>query len=396
MAEIDRVEITKELGKIKNREKAEAYMATVLSQVPDAPVDVQTFTDINDLFEGDGHILIEGKTGYGKTTLLLTLLKRFLDDGWKVLYRDDAGCEFGDLAKYFKTQIFIPEGEGISLTIRGFDADIVRTNSPKKIIDMTYKGNYPLNIIVFDAYVVNPAVSAKFFAKLFMQLIHKCQQTPRRKKQPLIFSIDELNDLIAPHGRGITGAHESLLGLFEVNTRKFRKHKVKLISTTHRFTQISINVRSQCDHIIVKKSYGADIWDFMSRALVTANNKTFWKVLRKVIAMPPNMFLYFDPNGHFDFLTFLDIPRDPNIDVEPLGVVEALEKDQKKIKMNVHTRTGQELYLLGKGWKRIEIAKLLGATPNAVTVDVYRFKARDINAKVHEMISTRTKKTEEE
>lgn len=390
MTEPDREKVTKYLQNVKNSGDVETYLASVFSKVPDEPpANVLSFTEVQNVFHSDGHSLIVGRTGYGKTTLLLTLLKRFLDDHWKVLYRDDGGCEFGYLSRYFKTQIFIPEGEDIKLNVRGFVPDVVRTNSPKKIIEMTYANNYPLNVIVFDAYVVNPAVSAKFYSKLFMELIHKCQQTPRRKKQRLIFSIDELNDLIAPHGRGMTGTHESLLGLFETNVRKLRKHKVRLISSTHRFTQLSVNVRSQCDHIFVKKCYGADIWDFMSRALITANNKTFWKVLRYVISMPRNVFMYFDPNGKFDFHTFLDIPRAPSVDVEALGIVEDVGKDEKKVKANVHTRVGQELYLLGKGYQHKDIAKMLGArvTPNTVATDLHKFKSYDINQKVLEMLS---------
>ena len=98
------------------------------------------------------------------------------------------------------------------------------------------------------------------------------------------------------------------------------------------------------------------------------------------------MYLYFDPNGKFDFDTFLDIPRDPNVDVEPLGVVEDLEKDQKKMKLNIHTRVGQELYLLGKGFTYVDIARTLGKTFATVSSDLYKFRAYDLDPKVLEML----------
>jgi len=354
--EFDKDKINKRIKSLKSKDEIEAMLASVISKTPDEhPERVLTFTDLNKLFDHDGHILIEGQTGYGKTTLLLTLVKRFIQEGWKVLYRDDGGLEFGYLARYVSTQIFVPEGKDIQLNISGFNAKVVRTNDPKTIIEETYNNNYPFNVIVFDAYAIQAEDIAEFFSGVFGMLIHKCQQTPRSKKERLLFSIDELNDLVSPRGMGTTPTHSKLRGLFETNIRKLRKHKVRLLSSSHRFTQIPRSVRSQCDHIFIKKSYGADIWDFMSRALITANNKTFWKVLRNVVSMPRNKFLYFDPDRKFDFGTFLDIPRDPNVDVEALGIYENPDKKGKKVSVKRYERDIRLAWLLGKGIQHTKI-----------------------------------------
>ncbi len=231
--------------------------------------------------------------------------------------------------------------------------------------------------LVYDAYVVDPAESAKFYSKLFAYLIHHCQQTPKTQKIKLVFSIDELNDLIAPHGRGITKTHNVLSGLFEYNIRKLRKHNVRLIATTHRFNQLSINVRSQCDHVFIKRSFGYDIWDFMTKALITASNKVFWTVLKLAVTMPKDMFIFFD-GATYDVYRFPDIPRPEGVEVEPIGAFNPPPNPTSKkdmVELDTHLRRLQAVCLFMRGMEISEIAKKLNEHPNTISKDLHYLRA---------------------
>lgn len=301
-------------------------------ELPPQVQHVQTFTDVNRLFETDQHGLIEGRTRYGKTTLKLTLLKKFINRGVTVLDRDDGGLEFRYLASYVPSRVFIPNDPNISFDLLGFKADVVKFDNPMEIIDQVWRYDYPYNVIVYDVFSMYAAQKAEFYSKLFMGMIFKLQQMRDSYKRRVVFGVDELNDLIPPRGKGSRefGITRSDI---EMNIRKIGKHKVQLIGTSHRFNQIGIDTRSQFDQIYIKKSYGYDAWDFLSKNLIASNNKTFWRMMKLITTLPKNEFVFFDENRNFDRYSFPDIPRSlPNgtvVDVEALGSLELKTKEKK-------------------------------------------------------------------
>ncbi|MEN3052024.1 MAG: hypothetical protein ABC596_09470, partial [Candidatus Methanosuratincola petrocarbonis] len=184
------------------------------------------------------------------------------------------------------------------------------------------------NPVVFDAYCIDPGISARFYSDLFRHLVFKCMQTPVGQKQNLIFSVDELNDLIQPKGYELSNQHSDVRGLFEYNIRKLRKHRVTLLATTHRFTQLGINVRSQFSYVFMKQSYGWDAWDFVSKGLATQNKKVFWATLKDISSLDRQYFYLFDYKNNFDRYTFKDFPRE-TIEHEMSGVVKEEKVDQR-------------------------------------------------------------------
>jgi len=311
-----------------------------LAKIPDSWVNTYTpkpksFTNIKRLLKGGYHSLICGITGSGKSTLLLYILRKLLARGFTILARDDGGLEASYLLPYTRITYWVPEG--CDLKIKGFSGNYriehFNPSEPMYILDNVFET--PFNLIVFDAYCIDPGLSAMFFAELFKCLIFKCMQTPRSKKQKLIFSVDELNDLIQPKGYNLTSKHARVRGLIEYNIRKLRKHNVTLIATSHRFTQLGINVRSQFSYIMVKQSYGWDAWGFLSKSLATQNNKVFWSILKDITSFHPKFFYLFDYKNNFDKFTFQDIER-PNVDPEPVGVLRWNGKPkEKKAKLKI-------------------------------------------------------------
>ncbi len=289
------------------------------------------FTDIDRFFQGGMHGLIVGITGGGKTTLLLSLLDALLDRGYTILARDDGGLESLNLLYKVPIRIWIPEGCELKMkTEHKHDIAKFDWKEPGEILDRV--NEYPFNLVVFDAFCIDPGTSALFYSTLFRSLIFKCMQTPPAKKRKLIFSIDELNDLIQPKGFELSKQHSSVRSLIEYNIRKLRKHKVTLLATTHRFTQLGISVRSQFSYVFMKQSYGWDAWDFISKSLATQNNKVFWATLKDISSFDRRFFYLFDYKNNFDKFEFKDIHRE-EIEYEMTGAVtdEKMNKDSEYI-----------------------------------------------------------------
>lgn len=329
---------------------------------------VMQFTDMGKFFQGGMHALIVGITGSGKTTLLLSLLDALLERGHTVLARDDGGLESLNLLYKYPMRIWIPEGCKLELdTAYKHEVTTFDWNNPMEILDRVYE--YPFNLVVFDAFCIDPGLSAKFYADLFRYLIFKCMQTPVNKKKKLIFSIDELNDLIQPKGYELSAQHSSVRSLIEYNIRKLRKHKVTLIASTHRFTQLGISVRSQFSYIFMKQSYGWDAWDFISKSLATQNNKVFWATLKDISSFGREYFYLFDYKNNFDKYTFTDIHRE-DIEYQMSGVVE----EEKSVNENTSDfrRRLKVAYLMGRGYAPSEIAEELGVSVNAVYKDKHK------------------------
>ena len=313
---------------------------------------VQQFTDPYTLFKGGYHALICGITGAGKSTLLLTLLKKMCDLGYTVLARDDGGLESMYLLPYVPIRFWVPKGCELKLkTEYKHDIAIYDPSKPMEIMERVFE--YPFNLVIFDAYSIDPGLSAKFWADMLKTLIFKCMQTSRKDKRKLILSMDELNDIIQPKGFELTKRHASVRSLLEYNIRKLRKHEVTLIATTHRFTQLGISARSQFSYIFLKRMYGWDAWDFLSKSLATSNNKTFWAILKDVTSMDRQYFYMFDPWNRFDRYEFADINR-PEVDYELIGYLTEKHKtkDEQVWKPRV-VRLVEELNKLGYSYRKL-------------------------------------------
>jgi len=286
--------------------------------------------------------------------------------------RDDGGLEFLHLLPEIPIKIWVPEG--CTLTINTpHPHQISHFTTPDEILEQAYTSPTRFHAIVYDAYCVDPEPSATFYNKLFRSLIYRCMQTERTKKEPLVVSFDELNDLIQPHGRGLTKEHTKVKNILEYNVRKLRKHRVTLIATTHRFNQIGINVRSQFSYIIIKQSYGSDVYSFINDNMVTVESKTFWSILRDITTMPPWHVYVFDYKNNFDKLTFPDIPRPP-IKYSLTGEIKPVKPVDDKI------FTKEDIYIaLARATSPAEsyrsIGRQLGIHHSTVTKHARRIRA---------------------
>jgi len=298
-------------------------------EAPEPPTYIRTYVDWSKFWQGGHHTLLQGRTGSGKTTLLLNLLWQLYLRGHRILMRDDGGLDFLYLAEEIPMTVWTPEG--CSFTLAQPDLYDIETRSfkePHEILDEAYTSPYRFHAILYDCYCSDPAPAAAFYSDMFKQIIFKCMQTERARKDPLVFSFDEMNDLVQPRGMELTKGHAGLRSLIEYNVRKLRKHRVTLIASTHRFNQIGINVRSQFSYVLIKQSYGKDVYDFISHNLVTAANEAFWHILRDITTMGPEYVYVFDYKNSFDRLKVPDIPR-PVVRYDLEGEVK-MEEDPRQ------------------------------------------------------------------
>lgn len=333
-------EVRKGLMKLKTPEQQYDYVESQIQGIPENTFDevfpnpwknfdenVQTFTEITDFYDKWYHGLLHGRTGAGKTTLLATMLKKFLDRENTVLLRDDGGLEFRYLAAVYPadTRVFIPEG--CDIEFKGFNAHKYKFEDAEDLLKTLGEDPYPFNVMTYDVFCLDPGLAGAFYGDLFTTLIYKCMRRDLKFRNRLVFAIMELNDIIQPRGFNITKEHAKVRPIIEYNIRKLRKFNVKLLAEVHRFNMIGINVRSQFDYTFIKKSYGFDVWDYLSKSLVTSNNKTFWAVLKKITTLPPWNFVMFDHDNHFDFYRFGDIPR-PKVTCQAKGIVKHVTEEE--------------------------------------------------------------------
>jgi hypothetical protein len=317
-------------GEVKYLQEVEGETEYTL----DNPVQARTNYDAlynMDKFSETGHAGICGITRSGKSTLLISLVRRFLEGGAFILYRDDGGGEFRYLAKYYPdaTRVFIPEGPvdlriNLPVAIERFD-----WKQPGQIIDKVYRRDYPLNVIVFDSFAnpEAPKMIGRFYYTLLREMLSSLQQKPSKEKMPLVFAIDELNDIAAPRSKGYTLSEEGK-AFVSLALRKTGKHNVKILCTTHRLNQLMSDFRSQIDNIFLKRYAGGDAWAFLKDNLTTFNKYTYMKIWKILTTMPPAYFLYIDRQRRFDLCYFDDIPR-PEVNYECQGVLGG-ERESRK------------------------------------------------------------------
>ena len=308
----------------------------VIAETVEENVGVLTFTDLKPLLEGKKHILIMGKTGSGKTSLQFYMFKELLFPyGYRILHRDDGGLQFKYLMPYYPTTIFIPEGCSLEITapfkldyeIRTFDY-----KKPEQIIIPVLKGDVnPLTAIVFDVFCLSEELIAKFYRNLFSKLILYCMRTPEQDKERIIFSIDELNDIIQPTRQSLTEHHKKVESEIAFNIRKLRKHRVILLATSHRPNDLPKHVRTQFDYYIVKKSYAGDMVQFLKEAFGFFSDKATITA-KHIQSLDVNEAFIFDYAGNFDKITYYDTlkGKGKEIRIEVEGIIQKPEKELEK------------------------------------------------------------------
>ena len=319
------------------------------------------FADPSRLFEHGWHVLFVGLTGQGKTTNMTSYAVALLNRGWRIFWRDDSGLEWLALAWHYpdETLVFVPKGcrlEGLDfLEFAEYDPE-----KPMNIFRKAERSGRSLFPILFDVFCWDLEYTCRFYSRLFTMMIYHLARMPYSKKSLWAFFVDELNDLVQPHGREITKAHAEVRGTIVFNLRKVRKHGFKLVASTHRLTQIPLDVRTNFSYHLIHKSLGYDVYEFFSKALITAPAKVFWTVLKCVITQEPGECFFFDYKWSYDW-------------IKPRMIID---KDTilKRLEWRIEGTVGPEPEADRWTWERQGAELILRALRNALKTGHVRYR----------------------
>jgi len=279
--------------------------------------------------------------------------------------RDDGGLDFLYLCREIPMKVWVPKG-------CSFECDEVEEiqffNEPEEVLEGAYSDPLRFHAVLYDCYCTGPQPAARFYSDLLKQLIYRCMQTERGAKDPLVFSFDELNDLVQPKGYELSKQHGGLRPMLEYNVRKLRKHRVTLLATTHRFNQVSLNVRSQFSYIMLKQSYGKDVYDFVSANMVTVQGRAFWAMITALTTMSPDLVYVFDYKNSYDRVKIPDIPR-PKIQYHLSGEIREGEIGKQYDERDVMIAA-----LRAKGLSVRDIAEVVGLGKSTVSTRINKLK----------------------
>jgi len=281
---------------------------------------------VKDFYKEGNHVLILGKTGSGKTVLLLNLIKKFLEHGFRVIHRDDGGLEFLKLLD-FVDEIAVMKPSTCYFNVASdkviiYDYDVEK---PYELVKFLLDSKHQFMVILFDVYCKDKELAADFWSEFFDAFITILMQRHVSVKRKVVLSFDEINDIIQPQKMELTPVHRKVRALVEYNIRKLRKHKVKLVCTSHRPNQLTLNIRSQFSYVFVKQSFGYDLYQFLNKELVHIGSRLFFKILRDIKDLDVAYAYLFDKKGYFDKLMFPNLPEYlPYYEIE--GILELPKK----------------------------------------------------------------------
>jgi len=298
------------LRAIREESKEIALLEKILAEQP-LYIEPKQMISVKDFYKEGNHVLILGKTGSGKTVLLLNLIRKFLEHRFKVIHRDDGGLEFLKLHD-FVDEIAVMKPDQCYFNVASdkvviYDYDIENT---MQLVNFLLDTKHKFIVILFDVFCKDKELSARFWNSFFDSFITTLMQRHISLKKKIVLSFDELNDIVQSQKMELTEAHRKVRAMIEYNIRKLRKHKVKLVCTSHRPNQLTLNIRSQFSYVFIKQSFGYDLYTFLNKELVHIGSKLFFKILRDIKDMSPKYAYLFDKRGYFDKLEFPNLPED--------------------------------------------------------------------------------------
>ncbi|MFZ7138673.1 MAG: type IV secretion system DNA-binding domain-containing protein [archaeon] len=283
--------------------------------------------DLSLLKKGQKHGLLIGTTGSGKTNLLLQLLDEYLNKGYRILHRDDTGLQFRYLMRRHSATLLVPQGCTIEFKdkdkLKPYDIVEFDYRNPRKIIREVLKGNTDnLTVIVFDAYCKSAELQAKFYRAIFDIIMTEVMGKSDAVKGKLIFSLDELNDIVQPRASARTKAHKEATAQLSYDIRKLRKFNVTILATTHRPNDIAASVRSHFGYYLFKKIEGRDVHDFLKYIKPNYSDMLY----RRIQTLTEAEVLIIDYNNNFTVRSKIPLILDEKMPCHTVGMIKISEQ----------------------------------------------------------------------
>jgi len=211
------------------------------------------------------HLLEIGRTGTGKTQFLywlVDLLREYSPNEAIVWFDIGKGEEILTLVEYFGRvrgdPIRIATLPGCSIEIdgpKGIDLEFVAVSHCADI----WSHLSPDHILIasFEPFLEDPNLAVRETAQMFKRLSHLAHR--RRIQAPAAIIYDEFHNVCPASGYGFAGTGKEArlqtqsINLIRQNVQKLRSQKLRLICTTHQWTQLNRGVRASFEWLVPRR-----------------------------------------------------------------------------------------------------------------------------------------------
>jgi hypothetical protein len=216
------------------------------------------------------HLLELGSTGTGKTNFLYWLVDKFIEHApneaivWFDIgkaqynqYTGESGNEILTLLYYFgKVRIISMTGCDVIIeSEKEYDVEFVHVDRPEMI--WKYCKADRVNIICFDPFIENDVVHASVLAKVFERLLWLANRGWIWR--PMAIFYDEFHNVCPSQGHGIYEDRKAASiqmktnNQFKKNLQKLRSTGIRLVATSHQWTQLYRSVRLSFEWIVPRR-----------------------------------------------------------------------------------------------------------------------------------------------
>lgn len=271
-------------------------------------LDQVLYVNLETLFYPGKHVLVAGGAGSGKTSTLLLLVKLFYDNNEMTVWRDDSSLEFLSLADEVPIKIFIPKN--CKLHFQHPNVEFFEYEPTNILTILNNLDKQKINAILFDLFCFDIGKFIKFW-KDFFYALYKWKRT--KIQLPIAFFTDELNDLAAGARRGYIPKQLNLASNIFFSMKKFRKEKIRLVASTHNFSDLHKPVRDSFNFYIIRKMRRESVPD------------RFFNYASLIEKLEINYGIVVDETGAFNRMEFPLYVKPKNINVTFEGDIEELD-----------------------------------------------------------------------
>lgn len=284
------------------------------------------------------HILISGRTGTGKTTVMYWLVDAFRNFTKETLVWFDTmkSDEALTLLTMGPVRFIIPPGCEMEIKLKDQDrlkvheyeivkmTDIFNPWKDLRAPDLNEDGSVQrswINVICLEAYIIDDEVYSMVISEIFTKLIRLAHF--HKIIIPLTIFIDEFHNLAPASGHELGKLHSKAGKMIQRNVEKLRSLGIRLIGSTQAQSKIRRGVRGAFDWLILKRG---SIFEFGDEPkLFQFNGKWAGLDNLEMVIVEPNR-VFSDP---------LKIHASPEADFYPRGAEIGSIRYTGEVEINV-------------------------------------------------------------
>lgn len=314
---------------------------------------VKEAPDYNELFNFKNadfaHVLGNGQTGSGKSTMLRMFMLRYIERGFTVLAREVGKYDFisrfqyiQDIIDYYKSDEYTQSNKMELIQFwkkkqKEIGEDIVVViNHPSQI----QQGK--INILTFDTMPglhEHSQVVMQYHAFLKALRIRR-EQNP--KEFDIVIFIDEANKIMPSINKIPLTKRAGQLVREMVNwMTEWRGYHVKFFLSTHTMNQLHIDARAACGMLLIKQSNRFDAKELMTKELFHISDEEFTSLYKQIQSMDVSKVLYLDRKRQYQMIPIPFAPEKYDVDeckdfialfdVEPL--IKPIDRTWEQVKV---------------------------------------------------------------